>query len=79
MDPHLPVNTPLLSLYFLPPSRGDFNVHLKMVWVENVLRVNNFEKEEAAGKAETDFVNDWEATHKSNPKLTSSETIPLKH
>ena len=48
-----------------------------MVWVENVPRVDVFEKEEVTGKAKADFVNDWEMTQESNPKLTSSKvTFP---
>ena len=45
-----------------------------MVWVENVPRVDAFEKDEVTGKAKTDFVNDWEVTQESNPKLKSRES-----
>ena len=45
-----------------------------MVWVENVPRVDAFEKEEVTGKAKADFVNALEVTLESNTKLKSSMT-----
>ena len=48
LDPLLPVHIPLLSLFYIPPSGWDFNVHLIMAHGGIMSQKSETEKEEVS-------------------------------